>query len=134
MNVVLDSSALIALLVMECGADVVLENLENPTTVCYAHAVNLCEVFYDGLRRVGDVHTTGAMETLRRSGIIARYDMDDDFWREAGRLKAHQRRISLADCFAVVLARRLDSTLLTSDRHELEVVQRQGLCQVLFIR
>lgn len=52
MNYVLDASAMIAFLRGEQGAERVSEVLSNPGNVCCAHAINLCEVFYDTLQRI----------------------------------------------------------------------------------
>ena len=50
MNRVLDACAMIAFLRGEPGADVVRAILHNPSDACYAHAINLCEVYYDFVR------------------------------------------------------------------------------------
>ena len=44
---VLDASAMIAFLRGEPGADAVAEILLDSESQCHAHALNLCEVFYD---------------------------------------------------------------------------------------
>ena len=49
MSTVIDASALIAFLRDEPGADVV-ENVLSAPEKCYAHALNLCEVYYDFFR------------------------------------------------------------------------------------
>jgi len=48
-STVIDASALIAFLRDEPGADVV-ENVLSAPEKCYAHALNLCEVYYDFFR------------------------------------------------------------------------------------
>lgn len=45
--IVLDSSAMLALLRGETEGTVVWETLEEAEVPVYAHAINLCEVFYD---------------------------------------------------------------------------------------
>jgi len=40
-------------------------------------------------------------------GIQSRRDMGAPFWKRVGYLKGTLRRISLADCFAIELARQL---------------------------
>lgn len=60
MNYVLDSSALIAYLRDEPGADTVEQQIVNAVAAgqtCFAHAVNLCEVFYDFHRSDGLVRS-----------------------------------------------------------------------------
>jgi hypothetical protein len=60
--------------------------------------------------------------------------MGQSLWQEAGRLKAVHRRVSLADCFAIALASRLDAQVVTSDHHEFDALVASGVCRVLFIR
>lgn len=42
---VLDSTAMIAFLTNEPGADVIEDILTEPGAVCLAHAINLCEIW-----------------------------------------------------------------------------------------
>ena len=60
--------------------------------------------------------------------------MDIDFWQEAGELKAIHKRVSLADCCAITLAKRLDAELVTSDHHELDTLTDLGVCKITFFR
>ena len=41
---VLDSTAMIAFLTNEQGAEVIEDILTEPNSVCLAHAINLCEI------------------------------------------------------------------------------------------
>jgi hypothetical protein len=75
-----------------------------------------------------------AMETLANTGIHFVETMDANLWQDAARLKSQFRRVSLADCFGVALARRLDAEFLTSDRHELEALEAAGIANFTFIR
>ena len=50
---VLDACAILAFLLREPGAVVVDNLMTAANTVCYAHAVNLCEVYYDFVRNHG---------------------------------------------------------------------------------
>jgi PIN domain nuclease of toxin-antitoxin system len=47
---VLDACALIAFLCDEPGALAVAALFDDPKNLCLAHAVNLCEVYYDTLK------------------------------------------------------------------------------------
>jgi predicted nucleic acid-binding protein len=60
--------------------------------------------------------------------------MDSKFWREAGRIKAVYRRVSLADCCALALANRLGATLVSADRREFEPLLAVGICRIELIR
>lgn len=60
--------------------------------------------------------------------------MDVEFWEAVGDLKAVHRKVSLADCCAIVLANRLNAELVTSDHHEMDTLADQGVCRILFFR
>jgi PIN domain nuclease of toxin-antitoxin system len=130
---VLDACAMIAYLRKEPGADVVLKSLVENGSICLAHAVNLCEVFYDFHRKFSEDAANNAIGDLRSIGVIERNDLDEAFWKDVGRLKA-QGKISLADCCAIVLTNRVGGTLLTSDHHELDRIAAAGICSITFIR
>lgn len=132
---VLDACALLSLIKNEDGASMVRQALEAEENICYVHAVNLCEVYYDCLRCYGNDPTEGLLANLVAAGLSIRNDMDIEFWKAAGNLKA-RGRISLADCFAVALTVREDAVLLTSDRHEFEplMVTPGFQAKVQFIR
>lgn len=42
-----DACALLSLIKNEDGASIVRQALEAEENICYVHAVNLCEVYYD---------------------------------------------------------------------------------------
>ncbi|MCA1612900.1 MAG: type II toxin-antitoxin system VapC family toxin [Acidobacteria bacterium] len=130
---VLDACAMIAFLRGEAGADVVENALLDTNNQCMAHAINLCELYYDFHRAGGESVADGALVDMRTLGLAGRDDFDEPFWKEAGKLKA-AGKISLADCFAVTLTNRVGGTLLTSDHHELDRVAAAGICSVTFIR
>ena|SRR5215472_5152619 len=134
MDVVLDASAVIAFLRGEPGSEVVEPYLSRGAHSCYMHALNLCEVYYDFLRASDENAAEGAVADMLRLGVRERADLEPEFWRAVGKLKAEQRRVSLADCCAVALAQRLGATLLSADRHELEPLSRASVCSVEFIR
>ena len=120
MSVVFDASALISFLRDEPGAEDVQILLEDEMRSKYVHALNLCEVYYDFFRTAGEHSAESAIGELLAIGIRERNDLDSEFWHEVARVKVMHRRVSLADCCALTLARRLNSTLVTADRHEFE--------------
>lgn len=127
-----DAGVLIALVNAEPGSDLVEMLLQDDRHVCYVHAANLCEVYYDLCRRTDEHIASFAIADLAEQGVHFRSDMDIDFWQEAGRLKARARRVSLADCFGLTLANRLGAEFVTTDRHELETLT--GEYRIQFIR
>jgi len=139
MTYVLDACAMIAFLRNEEGADVVSSLLLNES--CMAHAVNLCEVYYDCLIR-GDNESVARelIADLRSLGLVFREDMDNQFWQMVASYKAKTRRASLqlplADCFVISLAESENATIVTSDHHEFDRIIEKGFCPctVRFIR
>lgn len=134
MSFVMDANALIALLDDEQGAEQVDKIFRNPSNMVFVHAVNLCEVYY-GYHRSGGISAANeSLRLLNSLGIIIREDMDSEFWLQAGEYKSNLHRISLADCFCMTLANRLDAEMVTADHHEFDAVQEQKLCRIRFIR
>lgn len=127
---VLDACALIAFLRQEDGADVVADVLQGQGNRCLAHAINLCEVYYDMVRRTDEATAAQILADVDESYL----SVEQALWQRAGRLKADVRRISLADCFALALADLHGGTLLTSDRHEFGPLAASGAFRIQFIR
>jgi PIN domain nuclease of toxin-antitoxin system len=131
---VLDSTAMLALLLKEDGADVVRDALRDHTRPCVAHGLNLCEVYYHFLR-TDDVATTDeAIQTLLDAGVRVQEQMDEAFWKDVGFLKATYPPMSLADAVCLATARRLNAEVLTSDHHELDKIAALGVLPIVFIR
>ncbi|HEX4965806.1 MAG TPA: type II toxin-antitoxin system VapC family toxin [Thermoanaerobaculia bacterium] len=131
---VFDACAVIALLRGEIGAETVVSLLDEPKNRCRLHAVNLCEVYYDGIRR-GDTSDAARLEKLlTKSGFDIETMVPQPLWESVGRLKATHRRVSLADCFALAFALLENATLVTSDHHEFDPIAATGICPIQFIR
>lgn len=129
---VFDSCAFIAFLQDEPGADDVIRLMKERR--CLIHAVNVCEVYYDLLRR-DDMGSANSLENLLQAGGLEIYAaLPPHLWREAGKIKAELRRLSLADCFAMALTLQENGTLVTADHHEFDPVAAAGLCPIHFIR
>jgi len=130
---ILDASAMVAYLTGEPGGPVVESLLSDPHASCYAHSVNLCEVFYDSLRMTNERQARQTIADLYAAGIVERHDLSRTFWQSVGRLKA-RGRISLADCFGIALAQTLGGELVTSDHHEFDALVPLGIVPIHFIR
>jgi uncharacterized protein with PIN domain len=129
---VFDAGAIIAYLQDEPGAGEVRELLE--TQRCLVHVINLCEVYYDLMRRSGQEVADGLESVITAAGFEIHSALPTTLWQQAGRLKAEMRRISLADCFAIAFALGEQGTCVTTDHHELDPVAAAGLCPIRFIR
>jgi PIN domain nuclease of toxin-antitoxin system len=125
---------MIAYLENEPGGSVVEAVLLDPAHVCTAHAVNLCEVYYDVLRNFDPATADEAIQTLKDAGIEAREDMDENFWKDIGFLKVTYPPLAIGDCFCLALARRLGTTVVTADHREMDKVAAAGIIPILFIR
>jgi hypothetical protein len=101
---------------------------------CVAHAANLCEVYYDFYRAGGESAAKNAVADLITLGVVERDDFSQTFWMAVGELKAVRKKISLADCCAVILTNRVGGVLLTSDHHELDALAADAICPITFIR
>lgn len=136
-TIIFDAGPLIDYLEGVDGAEMVKSAVEAAArgdTVLFAHAANLTEVFYH-FARLSDVLTArSALETLVADGIERREDMDVAFCEDAGQLKAEWRRVSLADCYGVALARRLGGEFFTTDRHELMALETGGVAKFTFTK
>ncbi|MFP5284556.1 MAG: PIN domain-containing protein [Thermoanaerobaculia bacterium] len=130
---VFDACAVIALLQKEPGAEQAAALLSEQGHRCLLHSIQLCEIFYDQIRR-GVGADGGSLEAvLAAAGFEIRTETRD-LWPTAGRLKAGLRRVSLADCFAMALALQEGGALVSTDHHELDPVQEAGVCPIHFIR
>ncbi|HEW91739.1 MAG: type II toxin-antitoxin system VapC family toxin [Candidatus Parabeggiatoa sp. nov. 3] len=130
---VFDANALIAWLRNEPGADEVRKLLLT-SPICMAHAINYCEVFYDMIRVEGEEAAQKAMDDLQEVGVTYRDDMNITLCQTAGHIKAVFKRVSLADCFAMALAKQEGATLVTSDHHEFDPLVDKGICKIQFFR
>ena len=130
---------MIALAREEPGADRVMDALTEPGERCFAHYVNLCEVYYTTFRRHGEADAATVIRVLiDEAGVVPYESPDAAFYWEVGRLRAQvttaRLSASLADCFCIVTARALGGELLTCDHGEFDRILSLGLCTVTFIR
>lgn len=131
---VFDACAVIALLHAESGAEEVGLLLETGHRRII-HALNLCETYYDLVRRIGSAAARPIMEDLLQEiGFEVYSELPASLWQQAGDFKAQLRRLSLADCFAMSLALQENGILVTADHHEFDPVAAAGLCPIHFIR
>jgi predicted nucleic acid-binding protein len=124
---------MIAYLNGEPGAAAVDGMLKDTGRKCFAHSINLCEVYYDALRAMDEPTADQAIHDLVNAGVVERNEMDPTFWREVGKIKS-RGRISIADAFCAALANRVSGDAVTSDRREFEPLAAAGVCSVTFIR
>ncbi len=78
---ILDASAIIAWLRNEPGADVVENAVRDASSQRIAHAINLCEGYYDAYRNKGESHAESVISDLKAIGVVERADFDEAFWK-----------------------------------------------------
>jgi len=134
MNLVFGSGALLAVLGGEEGANVVLSLLNDPANTCALHSLNAAEVFYQISRASDVLEARALLNSFLTRGLIERTDMDALFREDVAQLKADWRRVSLADCCGVALARRLGAEFVSADHHELDVLDANRVALFRFFR
>ena len=86
MNHALDACAMIAYLRGEQGFADVASLLTDPAQTCYAHAINLLEVYYDFIRRTDERSARTALRILASDGVREQRDINRPFMRRVGQL------------------------------------------------
>jgi len=124
---VLDACAIIALLKRENGADEV-DNLfrqafKGEVTLCVS-IVNLLEVYYGFVADIGIDETVDMLNAIDDTPLVVIDVISKKVYHEAARLKGTYRRLSLADAVGIATAIERDGVFVTSDHHELEVIQK----------
>jgi len=79
----------------------------------YVCSVNLAEYFYKTCQKLG--FETAKIRYHQISARLQRVDTDENLSEAAGKEKCHNGKLSLADSFALALARQMDACLLTTD-------------------
>jgi len=118
---VLDACALLAFLKKEKGGEVVKKIISSDYEVLL-HNVNLLEVYYDLLRELGKEKSDAICEEILNLPIKIIYDTDLFLIKTAGYFKVNYR-ISLGDSFVLATAKLNSAIVVTSDRHELSIVE-----------
>jgi len=131
--VVLDACALIAFFNNETGAEVVASVLDEIPSVDMS-AINLLEIAYDAIRQSGDPHSANEiLDAVSQLPIRIHWEIDYALFHHAARLKAAYR-ISLADACALALAKTLNAPVVTTDHHEFDALDQQGIATFVWIR
>lgn len=132
-HIVLDACALIAFLNDEPGSEVVAAVLQEAPSVEIS-VVNLLEIAYDAVRRSGDPQSAREiLDTVQQLPINIHWNISDSVFHHAAHFKA-RFRISLADAFALALAKTPDAPVATSDHHEFDHLETEEVARFIWIR
>ncbi len=131
----IDACALIAYLNNEKGGDVVQRILREAalgkSLICM-HKINFLEAYYDHKRNPA-APKKDFYEIIDGYPIRLVDNLDKGIFNQIVFLKSNFR-ISLADSFVLATAITHNATIITSDHHEMDVVEKSGLIKFLWIR
>jgi predicted nucleic acid-binding protein len=133
---VLDACALIAFLNDEEGADKVeqllIQAIQGQVEL-YATSVNVYEVYYDALRHTSAEKAEELLTALYELPVTVIENVDKGFIRLAAYFKT-KHRVSVADSFALALAKQLEAQLASTDHHEFDAVDESGDAVFFWLR
>ena len=124
---------MIAFLPSEPGGHIVDVLLTSATEQCFAHAINLVEVYYNCISNHNEPTARQALADLAAGGVVTSRDVDEPFLLRVVQLKA-QGRISLADRFCIVAGPTMNVQVVTRDHHEFDPLVLLGTVPGTFIR
>jgi predicted nucleic acid-binding protein len=135
---VIDACALIAAIANEEGSEVLAKKFaaaiaNDKSTTILMHKLNLLEVYYDIYRRSGESAAKLLLDEIKNNPVTIVSEISDELFNEAGRLKATYS-VSIADTFALALAKINDAQLITSDHHEFDILEKCKEAKFLWIR
>jgi PIN domain nuclease of toxin-antitoxin system len=120
--VVLDASALLALLQSERGAKIVADEIQGAAI----SAVNLGEA---AQRQYRDGKTSTEFEAMATAFALNIISVDGPLALDAAEIReiARQKGLSQADCICLALAKRLGVNAMTADQKWLEIAGEVGV-------
>lgn len=133
---VLDSCAFIAFLRAEEGSDkidLLLQYAIDKKISVIMHKINFTEVYYDILRTSGEKEANKLFSKINLLPIEIATNLNDDFVKTVAFFKVNHK-VSFADCFALALAKNLDASLVTSDHHEFDAIEKTKAVKFTWIR
>jgi predicted nucleic acid-binding protein len=133
---VLDACSLIAFLSNENGADVVNDLMQKATDgeiKILMHKVNFLEVYYYMYKRYSEKTALKLLEDIKIGPIKMDTEITNDILIKAGKLKSLYK-MSLADSIGLAETIINDGYFVTSDHHELEIVQKKEKIHIIWFR
>jgi PIN domain nuclease of toxin-antitoxin system len=136
---VFDASSLLAYLLAETGWQAVESLLNDEDNACYAHALNLHEVYRAFGLKMDRTAAAEAIQKLYDAGLTSRPDMDEPLWKDAADLvvtarQAPKATLATGDAFGMALARRLGAEFVSAERKEIDRLVPLGFCPIRFVR
>ena len=137
MTYVLDACALFAFLNGEEGEDKIdalFQQAHAGTITLAMSIINLLEVYYGYFREKGGETASAILKPVYTAPLVIINTISPRVYQEAAHLKGTYRRISLADAVGIATASELSGQFVTSDHHELEIIDRQESVEFFWFR
>jgi predicted nucleic acid-binding protein len=134
---ILDACALLAVINNEPGvsnvSNLILDALYDETIIIKMNKVNLLEVYYGIINTYGQDMADAMMRRIGLLPIEVIAELNDDVFREAGRIKS-KYKIPLGDSLAAAECIIGKGTLVTSDHNDFEKVESPEKIKILWFR
>lgn len=131
-NYVIDACGLIAYFQDEKGSDIVETLFNDKYNRFFMHAINIGEVYYDALKRNAK-DKAQFWNDMQQLPITIIWELDIPFIETVGKYKT-SFRVSYADCFLLALAEQKFATVISTDHHELESIDKAGKIPIYWLR
>jgi predicted nucleic acid-binding protein len=133
---VLDAYSLICLLELEPGYETMvnlLGELEKGQIKVFVHRATIAEVYYDLVRQGGQEKAENIFDLVKKLSIDVISTLHNQFIRQFGYFKT-KHKVSFADCFVLTTAVLQNASVVTTDHHEFDAVEKAGACSFLWLR
>jgi len=130
---VIDACGLIAYLRGEEGSEKIKALLKGRHNRFFMHSVNIGEVYYDTLRTSGQEKARELFRDLTRLPINIIWTLDISFIEIVGKYKT-SFKVSYADSFVLALAERESATVISTDHHEFDIIDKAGEIPFYWLR
>ena len=123
---IMDACPLIASIAGEVGAEKVHEilnrALDGEVTI-EMNKINLLEVYYDVYKTYGQNEARKFLEDIKNIPIKINPEITDEVLEEAGRFKV-MYKIFLADSIVLAETKINNSSIITADHHEFDIIEK----------
>jgi len=133
---VLDACSLIAVLTMEKGANNIrniFQKTVDNQAILIMNKINFLEVYYKIFKIYGKEPADNLVRTMKQMPIIINDTLTDEVLKEAGRIKV-EYKMSLADSVALAETIINKGSLVTSDHHEMEPIEKKENINITWFR
>jgi len=133
---ILDACALLALVYKETGDNIVKSILKQATignAIIYMNKLNLYEAYYDVIRSKG-LQQAEAFYTMVLMSPVQIIDVISDQVFHKGAFLKTQYKMSLADSILLGEASVRGASILTSDHHEFDIIERNNNIKFIWLR